>query len=587
MFKIVFIVLLKITLAMLPYDEYGGYGYISEDMASPATPVSEDPMRHDDAKAAELLKVQANIQKLLGGRILPRALSDPTRQPSLFEGVVETGTQANIQAAIPATEEHVYIGATRPSKFFPKNVEAELLKQKVDELNRIEELYRWMPNVPRRNFIKTGREAGNLKGGIVAREGEIPETIPEDLPADGGELPLKAEEAVKDAEDAGLTLRSRATTSTTTRRTRSTSTITTTPTPVCIDELGYRVRCTNATKASTTTLRSRRRKTKPTQRTKKSRRTTTLTTTPTPTITTFSTTMDPNATTVNMTGVNTTVAPTTTTTTQTTTTMTTTETETMETTLTTKRTRRLPWIRRSTVREPNDIDRILMILDNLTYIYDTDVVDRLNETLELEGYPYCPTVRTRVTTTTTPKSWPMTEDTGKVIAKCFVCGMDVPGIPRESQCADAFAPDYLPGASLIYAPTHVSRYKKHCKYLDMPTWHVNGTEGRSMWGKWDGGCSVRWVDISGVYTQRSCRARHKPAIGRHFVSKRLAKMEYALNMMDNGCIGSAQASLVPFSRGISLFARFYACVCTGTYCNAARRLRAPLWCIGLAVAVLR
>ncbi|KAI8441704.1 hypothetical protein MSG28_015236 [Choristoneura fumiferana] len=47
-----------------------------------------------------------------------------------------------------------------------------------------------------------------------------------------------------------------------------------------------------------------------------------------------------------------------------------------------------------------------------------------------------------------------------------------------------------------------------------------------MWGKWDGGCSVRWVDISGVYTQRSCRARHKPAIGRHFVSKRLAKMEW-------------------------------------------------------------
>lgn len=39
--------------------------------------------------------------------------------------------------------------------------------------------------------------------------------------------------------------------------------------------------------------------------------------------------------------------------------------------------------------------------------------------------------------------------------------------------------------------------------------------------------------------------------------------------MDEGCVVSPQAVLTPFARGVSLFARYHACVCQGKYCNDA------------------
>ncbi|KAI8441706.1 hypothetical protein MSG28_015238 [Choristoneura fumiferana] len=151
--------------------------------------------------------------------------------------------------------------------------------------------------------------------------------------------------------------------------------------------------------------------------------------------------------------------------------------------------------------------------------------------------------------------------------ECYVCGMEELGIPRDAHCADPFAKDLLPPAM----PDHIAEtkrkgFRKYCNYMDMKPWYINGS---GIWGKWTGGCVVRWVDLSGVYTQRVCRIRDRPALGNHFVSKRLAKLEFALRKVDNGCMLSPMATLVPFSRGVSLYARLHVCVCSANWCNRA------------------
>ncbi|XP_073964866.1 uncharacterized protein isoform X1 [Choristoneura fumiferana] len=221
-----------------------------------------------------------------------------------------------------------------------------------------------------------------------------------------------------------------------------------------------------------------------------------------------------------------------------------------------------------------DMTRLLHMLSSLVADYDTNITTVLNNTLYKKGYKHCEPTTTETTTTTTmpPPTPPMfdyepSEMTGRVIAKCYVCGMEELGIPRDAHCADPFAKDLLPPAM----PDHIAEtkrkgFRKYCNYMDMKPWYINGS---GIWGKWTGGCVVRWVDLSGVYTQRVCRIRDRPALGNHFVSKRLAKLEFALRKVDNGCMLSPMATLVPFSRGVSLYARLHVCVCSANWCNRA------------------
>ena len=56
----------------------------------------------------------------------------------------------------------------------------------------------------------------------------------------------------------------------------------------------------------------------------------------------------------------------------------------------------------------------------------------------------------------------------------------------------------------------------------------NPLEPKAIYGRFTGGCAVRWTDLTGVYTQRTCRAKYRPLLGKHFASKRMAKLELAL-----------------------------------------------------------
>ncbi|KAG6451549.1 flocculation protein FLO11 [Manduca sexta] len=216
-----------------------------------------------------------------------------------------------------------------------------------------------------------------------------------------------------------------------------------------------------------------------------------------------------------------------------------------------------------------DIEALLAIVANMTYDYDTNLTQQLNETLQRFSIPTCeiPTTTTTVSTTeTTTEVWYNTT----IVSKCFVCGMDTHGIPRNTYCADAFATDFLPLVPIDpRAKGHISRFRKYCRYLDVNNYQRNRSDPRALLGRWTGGCAVRWVDLSGVYTQRTCRNRFRPTTGRHYGSKRMAKLELALANVDDGCVTSPMATLVPLSRGISLYARFHACVCTGNWCNRA------------------
>ncbi|XP_026325414.1 uncharacterized protein LOC113234329 [Hyposmocoma kahamanoa] len=158
--------------------------------------------------------------------------------------------------------------------------------------------------------------------------------------------------------------------------------------------------------------------------------------------------------------------------------------------------------------------------------------------------------------------------TGVVMGKCYVCGMEEEGIPLSADCASAFTVETFnfqdTGAA---SKVDTKDFKRFCRYIDAPKVHIKPDSPKSFWGRFTGGCSVRFSDIATVYTQRTCRNKNRPLLGRHFASKRMAKLEKSLMNVDNGCIVSPMATLLPLSKSISLFSKFTACVCTGSWCN--------------------
>ena len=52
--------------------------------------------------------------------------------------------------------------------------------------------------------------------------------------------------------------------------------------------------------------------------------------------------------------------------------------------------------------------------------------------------------------------------------QCFVCGLEVTGVPSHAHCADAFAGDFLPLVPVDpTAKAKISTYRKYCKYSNM------------------------------------------------------------------------------------------------------------------------
>ncbi|CAH2056208.1 unnamed protein product, partial [Iphiclides podalirius] len=124
----------------------------------------------------------------------------------------------------------------------------------------------------------------------------------------------------------------------------------------------------------------------------------------------------------------------------------------------------------------------------------------------------------------TPKYKPFNY-TGTLVTSCYVCGLEEHEIPTNTLCEDAFSN----GDSF---QEYQYRFKKNCRYDHHTTnYCADKHDPYAVWGRWTGGCSVRRMDISGIYTQRTCRNRWTPTMGNHFASQRMAKLELGLSIV--------------------------------------------------------
>lgn len=154
-------------------------------------------------------------------------------------------------------------------------------------------------------------------------------------------------------------------------------------------------------------------------------------------------------------------------------------------------------------------------------------------------------------------------------SKCYTCGLNDTGIPAPS-CDNAFETNPM----FIKTSCHSSGRKLR-------------RDGRKFYGPFMGGCFRRYLDVGVEYDERGCRT-WPPMRGKSFASHRFARLEKILYDQAEGCVASPQASLVPFSRGVSLYARFHVCVCQGDYCNSAEIVCERLVIFGLLlIKVLR
>lgn len=165
---------------------------------------------------------------------------------------------------------------------------------------------------------------------------------------------------------------------------------------------------------------------------------------------------------------------------------------------------------------------------------------------------------------------------------CYVCGMTQDDIPTNPICHEAFHSSdarYLTLASYLHAKCITSSWYTGKEYhrthrlfhVEKPTYYA---------GDFRHGCFKRFLDVGKVYTQRGCR-KQKPWTGgsKSFATFRYTQLERRLVGVANGCIMSGHASLTPFDRSVSLFARYHVCVCKGDYCNSANRNALSFKCI--------
>ncbi|XP_073964406.1 uncharacterized protein [Choristoneura fumiferana] len=203
------------------------------------------------------------------------------------------------------------------------------------------------------------------------------------------------------------------------------------------------------------------------------------------------------------------------------------------------------------------------------------------------------------------------------VANCYWCGMNMTFfVPTNSLCHDAFeSADYrlrsvqrfFRGKCYYTNPIYVLLdrnrwrnqvsernlkyhgnfqgwnnfvYGSYCKDSNGTLDRKFGTWGagyyfdyglkKNYFGQYTGGCFKRYLDVGNIYTQRGCRHYWpKNSYGLTPMGHRFKRLELILRFKKEGCISTNHASLVPFNRGISLFARFHVCVCSSKYCNRA------------------
>lgn len=173
------------------------------------------------------------------------------------------------------------------------------------------------------------------------------------------------------------------------------------------------------------------------------------------------------------------------------------------------------------------------------------------------------TTSEKLNTTTEPKHW----------SSCYQCGLDEELLPISANCYNLFEnTDYTKKREL-------KKHKIHCHYSE-----VAGEEGKTVYGPdYVGGCFKRFLDIGVIYNERGCRT-WPPTLGSTYASKRLARVEMLLEGKKDGCAVSPHASLTPFARGISLYARYHVCVCRTRYCNTAQSRQSHNTCVLFALS---
>ncbi|CAH0400696.1 unnamed protein product [Chilo suppressalis] len=179
---------------------------------------------------------------------------------------------------------------------------------------------------------------------------------------------------------------------------------------------------------------------------------------------------------------------------------------------------------------------------------------------------------------------------GTFKSKCYWCGMNTSDIPRSPLCYDVFESGDGRARTLkrffrayCYRNSDGHRAMRKRKWSKYP-YEMGASLIREYYGWFTGGCFKRFLDVGKVYTQRGCRA-HYPMRSWHtfgatsyssrrsYAAHRFAKLEYPLkNVKKDMCIVSPHASLTPFSRGISLYARYHVCICRKNYCNRVTRV---------------
>ncbi|KAH9639473.1 hypothetical protein HF086_003606 [Spodoptera exigua] len=129
-----------------------------------------------------------------------------------------------------------------------------------------------------------------------------------------------------------------------------------------------------------------------------------------------------------------------------------------------------------------------------------------------------------------------------------------------------------------------SGFWKYKRYLWQGAYKYPGTRGLTLHrlGGYIRGCSKRYADVGEVFTVRGCRGWWPHYIG-YLMEGRQIRLELPITRLENEtCRIAHHATLTPFHRGISLFARFRACVCFGRYCNnaVANDIHIPLLLFG-------
>ncbi|KAJ0174896.1 hypothetical protein K1T71_010004 [Dendrolimus kikuchii] len=153
---------------------------------------------------------------------------------------------------------------------------------------------------------------------------------------------------------------------------------------------------------------------------------------------------------------------------------------------------------------------------------------------------------------------------GEKVATCFICNRWPSRIPKETSCHDAFE-------SHNWKMRTLARYFRAECFRNIHWWGerikvYKNPHLVNWYHKYDRGLKRQYYGK--VYTQRNCRGFWPLNAGSH-TNHRMLRLEYTMRNKKEGCVMSPHASLTPFARGISLFARYHFCICQGNYCNAA------------------